>query len=55
MLLGEEAIGMVGWPEVQASIAYLPDFAIGRQLREGVRLTLGRADRCCRALLVAAG
>jgi hypothetical protein len=40
VLLGEEAIGMVGWPEVQASIAYLPDFAIGRQLREGVLVTV---------------
>jgi hypothetical protein len=27
-------------PEVEASIAYLPDFAIGRQLREGVLVTV---------------
>jgi len=37
---------LVNQPEVQASIAYLPDFAIGRQLREGVLVNVKpEADR----------
>ena len=37
---------LVNQPEVQASIAYLPDFAIGRQLREGLLVNVKpEADR----------